>query len=123
VVKRLISIGHVHDKSRYDRIIAQGSFDRLGHGYESPKGHYVIESIGDTDTATFVENKDAKIYMTIDCRGLTLEEAMAKIDTYSHYPVDSYMRIRADSGDAILSALSTIKQKYVGFNWTTKSDS
>jgi DNA repair exonuclease SbcCD nuclease subunit len=39
IVDKLIFIGHVHLFSRNDRIIAQGSFDRISHGEEGPKGH------------------------------------------------------------------------------------
>jgi len=124
IVKRIINIGHIHRASVHERIYSNGSFDRLDHGYESPKGHWLVESLGSEDKCTFIENTKAKVYRTIDCRDLTLEEALFKVDyaNSTGTPMGSHLRILARKDDVILTALSMIRQKYSGYHWTTKSD-
>ena len=77
----LIFIGHVHKSSQYGRIIAQGSFDRLSHGEEDPKGHMrATRKTDGTHDIVFIENKKAKKYITISCLYLPIEDAISKID-------------------------------------------
>lgn len=119
IVKRVITIGHIHDASNFERIYANGSFDRIGHGYEPAKGFWIIDSQDDVDTATFIENTEAKIFKTIDCRGLVLEEALNKISYVIElkYPVDSHFQILALPDDPILFGANVISQKYPIYNW------
>lgn len=64
LVEHYILIGHIHTHTVYDRILAQGSLDRLSHGEEEPKGFLMgeINLRGDrtNDWYSFVENKKAK---------------------------------------------------------------
>ncbi len=124
IVKRVINIGHIHRASQWDRIYSNGSFDRLDHGYETPKGYWLIESLGDVDKVTFIENKQAKIYRTIDCRGIPLEEALHKVEYVNNQdtPLGSHIRILAYKDDAILSSMSIIRQKFCGYTWTQKHE-
>lgn len=124
IVKYLIFIGHVHKASSHDRIIAAGSFDRLAHGEEESKG-YVYTTVyqdGNYDY-TFIENKEAKSYITIDCRNtsveVTIEDIHRRMDTLRQ---DSYVRIKALKDDHISSGLYELSREYpfINFNIITE---
>jgi hypothetical protein len=120
IVKHLIFIGHVHIYSNYERIYAQGSFDRLAHGEEAPKGHLRAEIEDDgTYRVKFVENKLARKYLNIKCYGMELEEIFEKIETMTaKLPTDSCVRIECNPSHPILTEMSTIMRKYPLFVWT-----
>ena len=121
VVRHYIFIGHVHTHSTYDRILAGGSFDRLCHGEEEPKGHLraTIRAKGD-DEILFVPNDLAKRYVTINCHGLAIDEALTHIEQQIDLPVDSHVRIQANKEDPIVSSLDTLKKQYPQFHWSSK---
>jgi DNA repair exonuclease SbcCD nuclease subunit len=120
LVRYLIFIGHVHLFNRLDRIIAQGSFDRISHGEEMPKGHVraIVRSEDDYEIQ-FVETEDAKIFHTVDCRGLGVEECHEKILTeIEPLPDGSHIRILADTGNPILQAVAQYEKDCPHFFWT-----
>jgi hypothetical protein len=104
IVRYYIAIGHVHVHSTYERIIAQGSFSRLAHGEENPKGHVRFHLFADGNMkARFIENKLATKYITIDVRNMDLDKAITHIKkTCKQLPVGSFIRLRAIKGDPIL---------------------
>lgn len=113
-VKHFINIGHIHKFSVFERIVAQGSFDRLVHGEEEAKG-CTLMIISDTneDTFRFIENKDAKLFKTIDARKLTLDNIYDKLDkVLSKVPVNSYIRLRLAPGSILLTIIKDIRMKY-----------
>ena len=65
-VSRYVLCGHIHEQSAYGHILYNGSFDRLAHNEESPKGFYYIEDDGKKAHIQFIENKDASTFHTID---------------------------------------------------------
>ena len=120
LVKHLIFIGHVHNFSNQGRIYAQGSFDRLGHGEEQPKGHLRATVNNDGSyQVNFIENKLARRYVTINCVGLDLDESLVKIKkVVARQPVDSCIRIEAPSTNPILADLPALMKMYPDFVWT-----
>jgi len=123
IVRNYIWTGHIHLSSVYDRILCNGSFDRLNHGEEAPKGHWeaLIRQNGDDDFV-FVVNEGAKLYKSLDCTHLSLEDALALIDaTVATLRSDSAIRIVAERGDPILHALARVRKEHPQFQWTTKS--
>lgn len=110
LVDKLIFIGHVHIFSRYDRIIAQGSFDRLSHGEESPKGHVrACWRSHDDYEITFVENKGARKFITIECQGLTTEETLREVhEATQHLEDGSFVRISAYKDNPILTEMNQL---------------
>lgn len=64
-VKGCVLNGHVHRTSIYRNVISVGSFDRLAHDEEDPKGFYRID-IDQNYSFKFIENKDATKFLTID---------------------------------------------------------
>lgn len=122
IVKYIVVIGHIHKPAIFERIYTPGSFDRLGHGEEEPKGHirfYLNKD--DSWSVNFIENVGAKLYKTINCLGLGIDEALEKITTIAKtLPDNSYIRVEADKEDAIVVSLDTLKNKFPNIVWDTK---
>ena len=120
LVRHYILIGHIHHPSRFDRILAAGSLERLAHGEEESKGHNRITIDPEHgDSIEFVENKNAKTYKTIDCRGLSIEEAFDKLREVEGLRDESEIRIMANRDDAILVNVDIVRKQYPQFRWTT----
>lgn len=122
ITRYLVFIGHVHKFSREDRIIAAGSFDRLCHGEEEAKGiiDAKVYKEGYFDI-TFIENKQAKQYKTIDCTHLKVHHTLKHIEReLKQLPPLSHVRIQASKDDAILVSLDTLRKKYPSIYFTTK---
>ena len=122
IVKYIIAIGHIHKPAIYERIYTPGSFDRLAHGEEEPKGHIRFYlNTDDSWKVVFIENKDAKIYKTISCLGLGVDDALEKISAIAKdLPANSFIRIEAEKEDAIMVSLDVLKSKFPNIVWSTK---
>ena len=127
IVRKCVFVGHVHKPACFQLpefpgryILAAGSFDRLTHGEEEPKGHWHVSVGGpDGDKLTFVENTGAKIYRTVNCTGLSVEESLEKLESVATLPEDSAVRVEAEKGNAILS-LDVLRKKYPHVSWSSK---
>lgn len=120
IVKYIISIGHIHTYSVYERIIAQGSFDRLRHGEEEAKGAVMvtIDPSGSYDHI-FIQNKLAKSYVTITFRSLDVDKSNAKLEKILRkLQDDSYVRIKASKEHPFFVGLDSLKAHYPNFNIT-----
>lgn len=120
IVDKLIFIGHVHLFSQFDRIIAQGSFDRISHGEEGDKGHVrCIVRASDDYEIQFVVTEDAKTFKSINVRGLDFETSHEKVllDTAS-LEDGSHVRIVADIGNPILQSVSLYEKQMPHYFWT-----
>jgi hypothetical protein len=124
IVKHWILIGHVHFHSIYERIAAGGSFDRLIHGEEAPKGFLqgTMNFHGDVnrDEIYFIENTQAKKYVTVDCyEEESVEVSLAKIERIvSKLPNDSYVKIRANKGNPIFANMPEVMKFNLTITWT-----
>jgi DNA repair exonuclease SbcCD nuclease subunit len=123
IVKHYITIGHIHTFSVLDRIIAQGSFDRLSHGEEDPKGAVVVYlSKEGNDSFTFVENKNAKSFVTVELRRKDLDESIKKLEkVLSKLRDDSNIRIKAAKDHPVFVAFDELKNKYPNFHFVKKA--
>ena len=66
IVNYYIAIGHIHTPSVFERILAQGSFDRLAHNEEEDKGGIYIDVKSEKDMRfIFLKNNNARIFKTI----------------------------------------------------------
>lgn len=121
ITRYFVLTGHIHKHSIWDRIVCTGSYDRIAHGEEHPKGHvrYVIKANG-LHEIIFVENVGAAIYESCDCRGLSMNEAGTKIGKYNTYPVDANIRLIADKGNGIVAGLNEVRKALPHLNWTIK---
>jgi undecaprenyl pyrophosphate synthase len=97
LVKGVILNGHVHTSCICEKVVTNGSFDRLAHGEEEAKGFFKIkyDTERGTTTCQFVENKDAAIFKTfnMDRFGEDVEAAMCSFTTeLDRFMVDKVMR-------------------------------
>lgn len=119
LVRDLIFIGHIHVHSRYKRILAQGSFDRLSHGEEEPKGHLRVTVRDGNHFIKFVENKNAKIFKSIDCSFLSLEDTIDRIDSVVFgLPDNSHVRVIGNSENPIFTNINMLVKRYPLLVWS-----
>lgn len=120
IVDKLIFIGHVHNYSNFERIYANGSFDRNAHGEEGPKGHLRAVVRGAKDyTVEFVENTNARMFITVECRELTLETTLCEIErAIGSLPVDSFVRVKCNKTNPILADMSVLERRWPLYTWS-----
>ena len=106
-VKGCVLNGHVHLSSIYKNVISVGSFERMVHNEESPKGFFKVK----IDKAgayhfEFVENKEANKFLSFDMRtfGTMASEAIAFFtrrwdDCIKTFRPDEQVRVRFISED------------------------
>lgn len=124
ITKYLIHIGHVHQYSVFERIIAQGSFDRLCHGDEIPKGgtYNVINKDG-TYESVFIENKLAKTFVTLNVKEMSLEKSLDYIEKKTkNLRVDSFVRIKAKKDSVVFKNFELIKKKFIDLRLSKFTD-
>lgn len=114
VVRGYIHVGHYHKYSRLDRILANGSLDRLVHGEEDPKGYVVVND----DSYIFIENTNAYIYKTINVNMNTSESTIDK--KIYELPKDSYVRIVMSKDNPYNLTFDRLKIKYSDYNLSKK---
>lgn len=116
---RLIFIGHVHHMSVNGNIHASGSFDRLSHGYEEPKGFFRAVLGVDGYSVTFIENTGAAVYKTVTCNEDSVTDNIIKIgEAIKNVPNGSNLRIEAKKGNPILDNMALIKERWPFYIWT-----
>lgn len=123
LVKYFIFIGHVHQSTQYERILAAGSFDRLCHGDEGHKGFYDVSVREDGESRiTFVINHHAKRYDTLDCRGLDIREINTLVRQHiagGDKPLrhGSSIRLRCTQGDPAVAYNEVLRKEFTDYEW------
>lgn len=113
IVKHFINIGHIHTFSTCQKIIAGGSFDRLRHGEEEPKGGVSCTISENGNSYVFIENKFAKIFKTINIKQKDVEQALLYLDKQlSKIPISSHIRLKADKDHPIFRIYEDVRKKY-----------
>lgn len=123
LVKHKIHIGHDHTHKGYKDIWVQGSFDRLGHGYEAPKGHmrFKYQPDGSWDVR-FVENTHAMRFDTLNCTGMDIEATLEHVSkSIEGLPDNSYVRIEAESHHPIFTNMEFLIRMNPMINWSKKA--
>lgn len=120
LVKYAIFVGHIHTPSIHGKIIASGSTDRCEHGNEEPKGASRVRIDHAGVHVSQFENIFAKKFITIDCRDLSVEETLAKVETYTSLPKGSFLRLHVKKTDNSSSALKFLAAEYPNFVWAPK---
>jgi len=120
LIKYYIFIGHIHIFSFKDRIIAQGSFDRLAHGEESPKGHVRAVITNEFEKEFFfVENKLARVYKTFKCYKYNLDETLDFLrKKVLRLPNKACVRIEAKQDHPIFSNMNQLVAMYPTVVWS-----
>ena len=113
IVKYFINIGHDHGFKTFDRVLVQGSFDRIAHGEEGKKGGIVCH-LRDTESwFEFVENKRARIFKTITVKTKDLDEAIEQVrKIVDKLPDNAHVRISTSSDNPILTVIDEFKRAH-----------
>jgi len=123
ITRQYLFTGHIHLPSVYERIYCNGSFDRLNHGEEGPKGHwrFHVPTSGEDDI-TFIENVYARRYDTVDCKTLSLEDALRKVEMWAEaLPPGSHLRVEAERGHGIFLSMARLRMNFPFLHWTMKA--
>lgn len=119
LVRHQILIGHVHIQTINGKIFAAGSFDRICHNDEIPKGmfHFNVYDDGHFE-CTFIENKRAKQYVTWDVHSLDTKELNNAIkERIKELPKGSSIRLRCDPGDVANGDIDSFRREYPEQDW------
>lgn len=122
ITRHYIFIGHIHIHSIHQRILAAGSFDRLHHGEEAPKGHLrvTIDPKG-RDEIRFIKNSNAYTYKTVECTGMEVNDALTAVrKVCDAIPDQSHVRVMAGLADGILVSLDVLKKDYPTLHFSVK---
>lgn len=121
LVRFAIFIGHIHIRSQYHWIYAQGSFDRLSQNENEPKGFYQYElTPAGKGIATFIENKGAKLHVRVDCRGLNTEEGIDKAALVARdLPDESFIEVHVFKGSP-LAKMNVFAERFPRLHWRAK---
>lgn len=114
LVKGFIHIGHYHTYSYFDRIIANGSLERLAHNEEEPKGYVVVNN----KSYTFVHNPNAYIYKTIKVTPTTTLEKLDK--QIRKYPVNSYIQLQIADDHPFAITFQELRVRYMDYHLKRK---
>lgn len=129
-VRYAVLNGHVHTPSTTGLVINGGSFDRLAHNEEEPKGFFTVVLHTDTGKVTgkFIENKDATVFKTVDLLSCADDIALANhnceevidalIATAETGPI--FIRIITDSLEVRQAVRQRCHSKYPFVNITTQ---
>ena len=114
IVKHYISIGHIHTCSIFDRILAQGSFDRLAHNEEEDKGGMLItldDNLG--NRFEFLPNRNAMIFKTISIDQDNLESILEYLDQeLKKIKSGSNIRLVTNHEEFLTKNIDTIRCRY-----------
>lgn len=123
IVRHYVHIGHVHVYSQFERIVAQGSVDRLAHGEEDPKGMVFAEIRKDgTREHHFIVNKNAMIFKTIRIKASELEESIAYLDRQiAKLPMGSAVRIQAKKNHPLYQVFGDLEIRYSQYRLSKKT--
>lgn len=124
VVKGYILMGHVHTSSVYNNIIYNGSFERLAHNEEAPKGFYTVKRVNDIWSHQFIENVDTPLFCTINLVGDDIDELLNQIDIFvkNKFPIEQgYFRIAHPDSEIKQRLLQLAHDKYPLLIITAKS--
>lgn len=106
LVKGYIHIGHYHVHNPLDRIIPNGSLERLAHGEEEDKGYVTVTD----DTWQFHINPFSFIYKTIQITAKTTLESLDK--QISKYPAESQIRLQMKKDHPFNTIFQELRARY-----------
>lgn len=128
IVKYGIFAGHIHTPSHRGKIYCSGSFDRIAHSEEHPKGGYIItlDKKKEFFEATFYENKRAMPYLTIKVGDSeSIEELILRIH---HFIKDNklnqkaFIRVRGGISDIVNPVINVLTTEYPNIGFTADNE-
>lgn len=129
IVKYGIFAGHVHIPSHKGKIYCSGSFDRIRHGEEHPKGGYIIhlDRAKNIFIPTFYENKNALPYLALKVnKDITAEDLIVKIHQFirNHkLPPHSQIKVTGGLGAVVNPVVNILSQEYPKFGFRVENES
>lgn len=120
----LIIMGHIHTSSRKENCYYCGSFDRMVHGEEEPKGFFTFTRENHNWIPKFVENKEATKFVSIYPQGDTPDEIIAdyvkKVE--ENFPdKHGYVRVLHNSSDIRYLLHTLTVQNYPELKYSSKT--
>lgn len=121
IAKFGIFAGHVHKPSQNGNIYVSGSFDRIAHGEEHPKGGYVVDFNPETDyfKATFYENKKALPFVTlkvgVESTTSEITDRLNDLIEKHKFPLFSQIRIKGGLPEVVNPIIGFFKTNYPQF--------
>lgn len=109
-VKGFIHVGHYHTHSHLERIIANGSLERLAHGEEEAKGFVIV----DGDKWAFVENQQSYTYKTIKVNANTTIDRLDKM--INSFPEGSFIRLFMNKDHPFNLTFQELRVRYTNYN-------
>lgn len=121
IVRYYIHIGHIHIASEFERIVAQGSFDRLAHGEEGNKGFVYAVISPDDYRYEFIVNHNAMVFKTLNITKKSLDEIIEDLDRIlPRYPEGSCIRLKAKKTSPVFTDFDKIERRYWNYRITKK---
>lgn len=119
LVHSLIFVGHVHTHRVFERIVGQGSTDRIAFGEPEAKGCVRWEVFEDgSHHYEFVPNIHAKIYATVECFNMDQNQILEHIEQKtSDLPTGAWVRLKAESSNPVFQKTEVVLRKYPAFTW------
>jgi len=120
ITRHYVLTGHIHQSAVRDRCLTNGSFDRLCHGDEGKKGFWDVTISPQGDHVVFIENRQAKVYNTINVVGLG-ERYLTAFEGLD-LPVESHVRLETEVDSPAAFSFDQIKKQYGAYHWTIKTN-
>lgn len=124
----LILSGHIHIPSIKGKVHSSGSFDRIAHGEEHPKGAFVVDldKTKQTFTATFWENRKALPYVTLKVKeDITTEALVKQLHEFireKKLPLHAQVRVAGGSGDVVNPVLAIFEREFPHLGFKAKNN-
>ena len=117
IVKYYINAGHIHTHSVFERIIAQGSFDRLAHNEEENKGGVLINIYKNGDMNwRFIPNTKSMLFRTYRFHTESLEEIKEFLNKeLEKIPMGSNIRLVSENEEFLTKNLTTLKTVFSNY--------
>jgi len=125
LVKHYLFAGHIHKPSIHGKILVAGSFERLRHNEEHPKGHLrvTVRPDGD-DTITFVENTLAKVYITEEVKDVPTEHVYPHMVAFAkQYPIGSFIRLSGLRSQGLKNINRQLEKDFPEYRWSILTES
>ena len=127
ICEMLILSGHIHVPAQEGKIHCSGSFDRVAHGEEHPKGAYVVDvNLKDrTFVAKFWENTKALPYVTLKVKeDITPEQLMIDLHAFikeKHLPHHAQVRVLGGPAHVVNPILAVFEKEYPHLGFKAKN--
>ena len=123
----IILSGHIHTPTIVGKRYCMGSFDRISHGEEHPKGAYIVDldKTKKTCNVTFWENKKALPYVTLTVNEeVKAEELVKQLRDFikaKNLPPFSQIRVKGGAADIVTPIIKIIEKEYTQYGFKAKN--